>query len=125
MAIHNGGILGRLYADTTENLRRPALRALRLTGASRGELYLYGALPQTLPRKLSYFFYRFETCVREATVLGFLGIASLGASISEARVGRLAYDEMLLFVACGAGIVLLADLCSHLARGRVRRAGLR
>ena len=58
---------------------------------------------------------------RLALSLGMLGIASLGMSISEARAKQ-RYDEMLLLVAFGAGIVLLADLASMLARRWVRRA---
>ena len=67
------------------------------------------------------FFYRFETCVREATVLGMLGVVSLGYFVKEART-RHFYDEMLLLVAFGGGIVLLADLLSYLVRGWVLKA---
>lgn len=121
LAIHNGGILGRLYGDTVENLPPGAPRALRTLGAGRRQLYALAAVPMALPRFLLYFFYRFETCVREATVLGMLGIASLGAMISEARM-RFFYDEMLLLVGFGIVIVLVGDLASHLARGWLRRA---
>ena len=79
------------------------------------------AMPVALPRFLLYFFYRFETCVREATVLGMLGIASLGHEIVEARAKHF-YDELLLLVAFGVVMVLLGDLASHLARGWIRRA---
>ncbi len=121
LAIHNGGILGRLYGDTLENLPPEPLRALCMLGAPRRSLALLAAMPQALPRFLLYFFYRFETCVREATVLGMLGIASLGHEIVEARA-RNFYDQLLLLVAFGAGIVLAGDLLSHLARAWVRRA---
>ena len=40
LAIHNGGILGRLYGDTFENLPPGAPRALRTLGAGRGQLGL-------------------------------------------------------------------------------------
>jgi phosphonate transport system permease protein len=121
LAIHNGGILGRLYGDTLENLPPTPLRALRMVGASRRSLAVVAAIPMALPRFLLYFFYRFETCVREATVLGMLGIASLGHEVVEVRA-RHFYDELLLLVAFGVGIVLAGDLASYLARGWVRRA---
>ena len=98
-----------------------SLRSLRMIGGRRRQIYALAALPMALPRFLLYFFYRFETCVREATVLGMLGIVSLGYHIAEARV-RHFYDEMLLLVAFGVGIVLVGDLVSHLARGWVRGA---
>jgi phosphonate transport system permease protein len=120
LAVHNAGILGRLGADTVENLDPAPLRALRTSGTNRRGLALLVAIPLALPRLLLYFFYRFETCVREATVLGLLGIASLGALLQEARA-RQRYDEMLLLVAVGGAIVLLADLVSQLARFWIRR----
>ena len=121
LALHNGGILGRLYGDTVENLRAGPVRSLRMLGARRRQLYAFAVLPMALPRFLLYFFYRFETCVREATVLGMLGVISLGYYIRDARA-RLAYDEMLLLVAFGVGIVLAGDLASYAARGWVRKA---
>lgn len=120
LAIHNAGILGRLGADTIENLDVGPLRALRMLGASRRQLAGVAILPLTLPRLLLYFFYRFETCVREATVLGMLGVVSLGYWIQDARA-RHRYDEMLLLVALGACIVIASDVLSTLARASARR----
>ncbi len=121
LAIHNAGILGRLNADTVENLDGGPLRALRSLGASRRQVFGLAILPLALSRFLLYFFYRFETCVREATVLGMLGIVSLGYWIQDARA-RQRYDEMVLFVVLGALLVLVADVLSQLARAALRRA---
>lgn len=119
LAIHNGGILVRLGADTIENLPPGPLRALRSLGADRRQLALVGALPAALPRFLLYFFYRFETCVREATVLGMLGVVSLGYYVMEAR-SAFRYDSMMFLVLVGAGLVLIADVISGIARRRLR-----
>ncbi|MFN0009090.1 MAG: PhnE/PtxC family ABC transporter permease [Planctomycetota bacterium] len=121
LAIHNAGILGKLGAETIENLESAPLRALRGLGAGRAQVTLAAAVPLALPRFLLYFSYRFETCVREATVLGLLGVVSLGYWIQDAR-GRHYHDEMLFFVALGAGIVLLGDLTSAVVRAFLRRA---
>jgi len=121
LALHNAGILGRLGADTVENLERGPLRSLAMLGASRSQLGATAILPLALPRFLLYFFYRFETCVREATVLGMLGVVSLGYWIQDAR-SRQFYDDMLVLVALGAVLVLIGDLLSYVARGYIRRA---
>lgn len=121
LAIHNGGILGRLFGETFENSPRTPSEALATLGAKRAHLVLAAGLPLALPRLFAYFFYRLETCVRDATVLGLLGVASLGHVIVEARA-RGAYDELLFFVGCGAAIVLLADRVSHMFRKRIREA---
>ena len=121
LALHNAGILGKLTAEVVENLGPAPLAALRGLGASRAQLVAAAISPLTLPRFLLFFFYRWETCVREATVLGMLGIVSLGYWIVDARA-RQHYDEMFFLVLIGAAIVLAGDLVSALAREVVRRA---
>lgn len=121
LAIHNAGILGKLGAETIENQDHRPLRALRLCGASRRQIAVAALWPLSASRFLLYFFYRFETCVREATVLGMLGVASLGYWIQDARAKHF-YDELVLLVGLGALIVLAGDLVSALARSLLRRA---
>ncbi|MFG0318452.1 MAG: PhnE/PtxC family ABC transporter permease [Planctomycetota bacterium JB042] len=121
LALHNTGILGRLYAETVENVPTRVPAALRGLGAGRTQVAAAALGPALLPRLLLFFFYRWETCVREATVLGMLGVVSLGSFIADARVrGR--QDEFVFLVLLGAAIVLAGDLVSTWARGRVRRA---
>ncbi len=121
LALHNAGILGKLTSEVAENLDPAPLAALRGMGASRSQILLLGVFPLVFPRFLLFFFYRWETCVREATVLGMLGIVSLGYWIVDARA-RNHYDEMFVLVLIGAAIVLVGDLVSAAAREVVRRA---
>jgi phosphonate transport system permease protein len=122
LVLHNVGILGRLDAETIENLPPRVPKALRGLGAGRLQIAALGLAPAAIPRFVLYFFYRFETCVREATVLGMLGVVSLGYFILDARA-RNHYDDMLFFVLLGAAIVIIGDVVSALARSAVRRAG--
>ncbi|MFK5957110.1 MAG: ABC transporter permease subunit [Planctomycetota bacterium] len=121
LAIHNSGILGRLGGETIENLPAEPLRAMSMAGATRKEIAVAGVFPMALGRYLLYFFYRFETCVREATVLGMLGIVSLGYFIFEARAHD-QYDELIFLVLLGGVLVMLADILSDLARRWLRRS---
>ncbi len=120
LALHNSGILGKLGAESIENLERGAPTALRGIGAPRSSVAMAGVLPAVMPRFLLYFFYRWETCVREATVLGMLGGVSLGSLIRDARAANF-YDEMIFYVMTAALLVLAGDLLSGLARGCLRR----
>ena len=121
LAIHNTGILGKLNAEAIENLESETFVALRGLGAARRQIALIGVLPTVVPRFLLFFFYRWETCLREATVLGMLGIASLGFFIQDARA-RQHYDVMLALILVGSAIVLIGDLLSAAAREAVRRS---
>lgn len=119
LALHNAGILGKLSAEVVENLPAAPLSSLRALGASR--LHIAGAaiLPLALPRFLMFFFYRWETCVREATVLGMLGFVSLGFWIQDARA-RNHYDEMFIYILFGVILILIGDIVSAIARKVIR-----
>ena len=121
LAIHNAGILGKLNAEVVENLEPQTMTALRALGGTRMQIAVAAIGPAILPRVLLLFFYRWETAVREATVLGMLGIVSLGFYIQDARV-RQYYDVMFALILTGSVVVLLGDLVSAAARGFVRRA---
>lgn len=121
LALHNAGILGRLGAEVFENAPSGGPAALRALGASRAQIAAGALFPISLNRLLLFFFYRWETCVREATVLGMLGIVSLGYWIQQSRAAN-RYDEMVFFVGLGIVIVLVGDVVSTVARGQVRRA---
>jgi phosphonate transport system permease protein len=121
LALHNSGILGKLNAEVIENLQRESLAALRGLGARRRQIILAAVVPTLLPRFLLLILYRWESCVREATVLGMLGIVSLGYFIQDARA-RQQYDVVLALILVGGLIVLLGDVLSALGRALVRRS---
>jgi phosphonate transport system permease protein len=121
LTIHNAGILGRLGAESIENIPVEAPRSLRSLGAGRMRIAGWVFFPELLPRLLLYFFYRWETCVRESTVLGLLGIVSLGFWIDDART-RGQMDVLVYFVILGVMIVVIGDVVSSLARELLRRA---
>ena len=120
LGLHNLGILGKLGAEVVENADPAVPRAMRGLGSTRMQIASFVILPRVLPRFLLFFFYRWETCIREAIVLGMLGIATLGAAIDDARVA-FRYDQMMLYVLLGAALVLIGDFVSMVCRGVVRR----
>jgi phosphonate transport system permease protein len=121
LALHNFGILGRLGAETVDNSSADVPLALRAAGASRLQIMGLAVFPAVLPRLLIYFFYRWETCLRESTALGILGCATLGYHIREVN-SRFRYDEMMVLILFGAAIVILGDFVSALVRWWARRA---
>lgn len=116
LALHNFGILGRLWSEVTENQPPAEARHLVYSGAGRLQAYFASYVPTSFNRFLMYLFYRWETCVREATILGMLGFASLGLQIHLARNFSRAYDEMLFYVLLGAAVIFIGDLASFFLR---------
>jgi len=121
LALHNFGILGRLWAEVIENQPNSAPESLAKTGGTRLSVSLSAILPASLNRFLLYFFYRWETCIREATILGMLGISSLGFHITLAR-GYFHYDRMVFYVLLGALSVIVLDVISNQVRTRLRKS---
>ena len=122
LAIHNLGILGRLWGEVMENQSTAATQQIALRGASRLQCYLLSYLPESFNRFMLYLFYRWETCVREATILGMLGVVSLGYHIQLARNFSRAYDEMFFYVLLGAAVIFLGDLISFFLRRALTKA---
>ena len=102
-----------------ENERPEAPRQLARTGASRGQIFLGSLVSLSFNRFLLFFFYRWETCVREATILGMLGITSLGYYISISR-NYFHYDRMLFYVMLGSAVIFAGDFASDALRKKFR-----
>jgi phosphonate transport system permease protein len=119
LALHNGGILVRLGAEVVDNRTISAAGLLIAQGSTRRATFLGVLLPESFSRFVLLIFYRWETCIREATVLGMLGVLSLGSLIDEAN-NRLYYDDLFLYVLMGAALVFAGDIVSDLVRRRLR-----
>ncbi|MFT5679491.1 MAG: phosphonate transport system permease protein [Myxococcota bacterium] len=119
LALHNAGILGRLWSEVIEDADPTAPAALWRLGASRGQVALLALLPMVLGRAVLFLLTRWETAVRESTVLGMLGFVSLGWYVADARA-RMHYDDLALYVALGAGLVLVGDLAGVAVRWWLR-----
>ena len=115
-------ILSRLGSELVDNIPSDTPATQRGLGATRWQIFLFTAVPSLFSRFLIFFFYRLETCVRDATILGMLGIPTLGYYILEARA-KDHLDEMLYFVLLGSSLVFVCDLLSALVRWRLARAG--
>ncbi len=117
LGIHNLGILGRLMAETIENLERSPLEAIKGTGARASGVFLYGVLPMTMPRFISYTLYRWEVCGRETVIVGLVGAGGLGRSLTEQLTG---FDYRALMVTLGVFVIL--TMAIDWVSGGVRRS---
>lgn len=110
LALHTGGVLGRLFAESIENAPTGARDALLLCGAPRGLAFAYGTLPALSAQLIAYVLYRWEMNLRAATVLGFVGAGGLG---------QMLYYELSLLREPQAATVILAMLLLALAVDRL------
>ncbi|MBW4467779.1 MAG: ABC transporter permease subunit [Pegethrix bostrychoides GSE-TBD4-15B] len=119
LGLHNLGILGRLMAEVIENLDQRPLEALKAQGAPAGLVLLYGVLPLSLPQFLAYALYRWEVCLRETVIVGFVGAAGLGRLLSE-QLSSFDYPGLVLTLGCFLLLTFAVDWVSSRARRSIR-----
>lgn len=115
LGIHNMGILGRLMAEVIDNVDPRPIQALRNTGTHTLAVFLYGVLPQVLPRFLGYLLYRWEVCLRATIVVGLVGAGGLGRLIAEA-LSSFHYAGLASALIALFGLTLAADTLSQILR---------
>ena len=121
LALHTTGVLGRLYAESLENVPPLPERALRDAGAGRLAAFAYATLPLVTAQGVAYALYRLEMNIRMAAVLGFVGAGGLG---------QLLYFHLSIFQQAQAATLLIAmfllvfavDSLSAWARGTLASA---
>jgi phosphonate transport system permease protein len=84
IAVHNIGVMGRLYTDVYEEIETGPPRALQSAGTSSLGVWLFGVLPQAYPRMAAFTLYRFEVNVRTTVMVGFVGAGGIGDALNTA-----------------------------------------
>jgi phosphonate transport system permease protein len=101
LGVHTGGVLGKLYADTLEEISPLPLRGLRATGATPLQILLWGAWPEARRMLTSYTLLRWEMNLRASTVVGLAGGGGIGIELyNAAQLGFYPRVATLLIIVC-------------------------
>ena len=118
IAIHNGGILGKMYAEFMEDTDERSIESVYLTGGSRVHTVAHGIVPQVVPTLVSYTLYRWECAIRAATILGFVGAGGIGYYLTI-TISRLQYPRLLTAILVVFVLVVSCDRISEYLRGKL------
>ncbi|HYP53746.1 MAG TPA: ABC transporter permease subunit, partial [Pyrinomonadaceae bacterium] len=117
IGLHTGGVLGKLYAETLEEVPARPVEALRASGARAVQVFMWAMWPQARPMLASYTVLRWEMNLRVSTVLGLVGGGGLGQAIyNNVQLGF--YTRLTTLVAVVYALVLLTDRVSDVLRFR-------
>lgn len=111
-------VLAKLYSEAIEAIDPGPVEAVAAAGATALQVLRWGVLPQLVPEFLSFTLYRFETNIRAAAILGFVGAGGIGFYIQT-------YLRMLNYPAASAvllvlvALVMLVDFASSRIRARL------
>ncbi|MBD8583087.1 ABC transporter permease subunit [Frigoribacterium sp. CFBP 8766] len=87
LALGGVGLLGKLIADSFEEVSAGPERALSATGATRLQVYAGATLPQGTRALVGHTFYMLDTNIRAATLLGIVGAGGVGYYLLNASQG--------------------------------------
>ena len=119
LAVHNIGVMGRLGADTVEDVEQPPIQAIRSAGAGPFQTYLIGILPQITRQFLTFQIYRWEVIIRTTAVVGFVAASGLGYQL-RLDLSFFRYKEVGQLLLVYILIVWGVDAISALVRRAVR-----
>jgi phosphonate transport system permease protein len=102
---------GRTLVCTLHDVDPRPLEALRATGATRAQIFVFGIWPQALPSAVAYTLYSFECCVRAAAVLGLIGAGGIGYEIALS-MRLFEYGQITTLTVSLIAIVGLSEACS-------------
>jgi phosphonate transport system permease protein len=111
LAVHNIGIIAKLFSEAVEAIDPRPVEGIRATGANRLQEVIFGIIPQVMPLWSSFTLYRFETNVRSTTVLGLVGAGGIGQPLYE-NIRSFAYAETAAIIIIVVLTVMLIDLLS-------------
>jgi phosphonate transport system permease protein len=118
LGVHSVGMLGRLFAETIEQMDMAPIHALELTGARRIQVFTHGIVPTILPALLGISLYRLDENIRSSLVLGFVGAGGIGFELLTA-MNLFQYQEVSLLLIIIFVIVLGAERLSAALRERL------
>ncbi len=118
LSVHSIGMLGRLFAETIEQMDMAPIDALELTGARRLQIFTHGVVPSVLPALAGIALYRLDENIRSSLVLGFVGAGGIGFELLSA-MSLFQYRLVSLYLIVTFVLVIAAERSSALIRARL------
>lgn len=118
IAVRGIGMISKLFYEAIEEINVEPIEAIRATGASSAQVFLYGFLPQLMPTFVGVTVLRWEINIRESTIIGIVGGGGIGFLLNSA-VNRLRWDQVIVVLFAILVIVFVAELISAKARQAV------
>jgi len=108
LAIGGVGLLGKLIADSLEEVPNGPECAISAVGGTRTQVYFASTLPMSIPAFVGHLLYLLEQNVRAATLLGIVGGGGIGLYLYDSlRVSK--YDQVTAFLLLIIVLVLVIE----------------
>lgn len=118
VVVYTTTVLAKLFSEAIEAMDPGPVEAVEAVGATRVQVLRWGVLPQLGPEFVSFTLYRFETNIRAAAVLGFVGGGGIGFYI-QTYLRLLNYPAASTVLIVLIVMVMLVDFASSRLRARL------
>jgi len=112
-------MLGRLFAETIEDIDMGPVHALSITGANAMQIVSQAIFPGLLPSLIGISLYRLDENVRSSLALGFVGAGGIGflilTSINLFQYRQVSTLLIMIFV-----LVTVVERLAAYVRTRIR-----
>lgn len=115
------GFAGKLFAEAIESIRPGQVEAVRASGASLFQVFVYAVLPQVRVAWTGVSIYTWDVVFRAATVVGFFGAGGMGWYLRES-VQRVASKDVAAIILSIIVVVIISELLSAWLRTRIAKA---
>jgi phosphonate transport system permease protein len=120
LALHGAGMLGKFFAESIEDIDQGPIEALRSTGAGPIQTIVFGVIPQVVTTWIAVILYRFETNLRQATVLGMVGAGGIGFEL-VGSMKLFQYQDTATCIVVIVAMVMTADYVSSKLRAWIQQ----
>ena len=115
LGLHSAGTLGKLFAESLENVPPEPVLAMTATGAPRIAVVGFAHLPLAFSPMVVHSLFRLEWNMRAATVVGMISAGGIGQALFDAQQ-LFHYREMMWYLVVTWGLVMLTDLINTRVR---------
>ena len=118
LMIHSIAALTKLYSEQIENIDPGPVEAIKATGASTIQTWIYAVIPQIVSPYLAFTIYRWDINVRMATIVGFVGGGGIGLILLQQQQ-LLRWHNVGLIIWLIAAVVWIMDMISAKLRTKL------
>ena len=119
LGLHSIGSLGKLYAESIENVPPEPVVALASTGGSTLSVTGFALLPLAFAPMTVHTLFRLEWNMRAASIVGMIGAGGIGGALFNAQQ-LFFYQQMMAYVLITWALIMLTDAVNTRLRRRWR-----
>jgi phosphonate transport system permease protein len=119
LTVHSIASLAKQYSEYVESVEDGPIEGIESTGAGRLQTVWFAVVPQVVLPYISYTVYRWDTNVRMATILGFVGGGGIGTMLMEYQ-GQAKWPEVGCIILVIATVVWIMDTFSAHVRAAIK-----